>query len=82
MDIPDSTMFSREVAENARNGPVAAIDTRDEVLDAIRGTRLSDTESCCQRCVLDHAAPTLCVGQTCASNGIENFVAGVDGVSV
>jgi translation initiation factor 2-alpha kinase 4 len=36
---------SREVAENARNGPVAAIDTRDEVLDAIRDTRLSDAES-------------------------------------
>lgn len=36
---------SREVAENARNGPVAAIDTRDDVLEAIRGTRLSDAES-------------------------------------
>lgn len=38
-------LSSREVAENARNGPVAAIDTRDEVLDAIRDTRLSDAES-------------------------------------
>lgn len=36
---------SREVADNARNGPVAAIDTRDDVLEAIRGTRLSDAES-------------------------------------
>jgi translation initiation factor 2-alpha kinase 4 len=38
-------LSSREVAENARNGPVAAIDTRDDVLDAIRDTRLSDAES-------------------------------------
>jgi translation initiation factor 2-alpha kinase 4 len=38
-------LSSREVAENARNGPIAAIDTRDEVLDAIRDTRLSDAES-------------------------------------
>lgn len=36
---------SREVAENARNGPVAAIDTRDDVLDSIRDTRLSDPDS-------------------------------------
>ena len=36
---------SREVAENARNGPIAAIDTRDDVLEAIRDTRLSDPES-------------------------------------
>jgi translation initiation factor 2-alpha kinase 4 len=33
------------VVENARNGPIAAIDTRDEVLDAIRDTQLSDAES-------------------------------------
>ncbi|KAJ5562831.1 Serine/threonine-protein kinase GCN2 [Penicillium sp. DV-2018c] len=45
-NIVESALLSaREVAENARNGPVAAIDTRDEVLDAIRNTRLSDTES-------------------------------------
>ncbi|KAJ5317869.1 hypothetical protein N7508_002377 [Penicillium antarcticum] len=36
---------SRDIAENARNGPIAAIDTRDDVLDAIRNTRLSDAES-------------------------------------
>ncbi|KAJ5979107.1 hypothetical protein N7501_002449 [Penicillium viridicatum] len=45
-NIVESALLSaREVAENARNGPVAAIDTRDDVLDAIRDTRLSDAES-------------------------------------
>ncbi|KAJ6132135.1 Serine/threonine-protein kinase GCN2 [Penicillium samsonianum] len=43
--VESALLSSREVAENARNGPVAAIDTRDEVLDAIRDTRLSDAES-------------------------------------
>lgn len=38
-------LSAREVAENARNGPVAAIDARDDILDAIRDTRLSDAES-------------------------------------
>lgn len=49
---PDSTLLtsiallsSREVAEKARSGPVAAIDTRDDVLDSIRDTRLSDPDS-------------------------------------
>ena len=36
---------SREVAEKARNAPVAAIDTRDDVLQSIRDTRLSDPDS-------------------------------------
>lgn len=36
---------SREVAEKALNGPIAAIDARDDLLDAIRNTRLSDPES-------------------------------------
>jgi translation initiation factor 2-alpha kinase 4 len=43
--VESALLSSREVADNARNGPVAAIDTRDEVLAAIRDTRLSDTES-------------------------------------
>lgn len=33
----------------------------------------------CQRCVLDHAAPALCVRETRVANSVENFVAGVDG---
>ena len=33
------------MVEDALNGPVAAIDTRDELLEAIRDTRLSDPES-------------------------------------
>lgn len=42
---PLALLRSREVAENARNGPVAAIDTRDDVLDSIRDTRLSNPDS-------------------------------------
>jgi translation initiation factor 2-alpha kinase 4 len=38
-------LSSREVAENARNGPIAAIDTRDDVLNSIRDTRLADPDS-------------------------------------
>ncbi|KAJ5689097.1 Serine/threonine-protein kinase GCN2 [Penicillium macrosclerotiorum] len=45
-NVVESALFrSREVVENARNGPIAAIDTRDDVLDAIRDTRLSDPDS-------------------------------------
>lgn len=36
---------SREVIDSARNGPIAAIDTRDDVLESIRDTRLNDPES-------------------------------------
>ena len=36
---------SREVVEKALNSPIAAIDTRDDMLEAIRDTRLSDPES-------------------------------------
>ncbi|KAJ5908414.1 Serine/threonine-protein kinase GCN2 [Penicillium taxi] len=43
--VESALLRSHEVAEHARHGPVAAIDTRDEVLDAIRETRLSDPES-------------------------------------
>lgn len=33
------------MVDSARHGPVAAIDTRDDVLESIRDTRLSDPES-------------------------------------
>jgi translation initiation factor 2-alpha kinase 4 len=36
---------SRELIDGALNGPIAAIDTRDDVLDAIRDTRLCDPDS-------------------------------------
>lgn len=45
LTLDTALLRSREVAENARNGPVAAIDTRDDVLDSIRDTRLSDPDS-------------------------------------
>ncbi|OJD14239.1 PEK/GCN2 protein kinase [Emergomyces pasteurianus Ep9510] len=35
---------SRSVMDRALNGPIAAIDTRDEILDALRDTRLSDPD--------------------------------------
>ncbi|KAL4909411.1 hypothetical protein BDW74DRAFT_80834 [Aspergillus multicolor] len=47
---------SREVAEKAMNGPIAAIDTRDDLLEAIRGTRLSDPDS--WRAVIQNAPLT------------------------
>ncbi|KAJ6130615.1 Serine/threonine-protein kinase GCN2 [Penicillium capsulatum] len=43
--IESALLSSREVADRARTGPVAAIDTRDDVLDSIRDTRLSDPDS-------------------------------------
>ncbi|KAJ5921242.1 Serine/threonine-protein kinase GCN2 [Penicillium verhagenii] len=42
--VESALLSSREVVEKARNGPVAAIDTRDDILAAIRDTRLSDPE--------------------------------------
>ncbi|PGH10139.1 PEK/GCN2 protein kinase [Polytolypa hystricis UAMH7299] len=36
---------SRELLDKALDGPIAAIDTTDEILDAIRDTRLSDPDS-------------------------------------
>lgn len=33
------------MVEKALNGPIAAIDTRDDLLEAIRDTRLSDLDS-------------------------------------
>ncbi|CAL5871831.1 uncharacterized protein PFLUO_LOCUS6084 [Penicillium psychrofluorescens] len=43
--VESALVSSREVAENARNGPIAAIDTRDDVLNSIRDTRLADPDS-------------------------------------
>jgi translation initiation factor 2-alpha kinase 4 len=42
--------------ERALNGPVAAIDTQDDMLEAIRNTRLSDPDS--WRAVIQSAPPT------------------------
>lgn len=47
---------SREVVDKALNGPIAAIDTRDDVLEAIRDTRLSDPDS--WRAVIQNAPLT------------------------
>ncbi|KAL4919468.1 anticodon binding domain of tRNAs-domain-containing protein [Aspergillus aurantiobrunneus] len=43
--VEQALTSSREVVEKARNGPIAAIDTRDDLLQAIRDTRLSDPDS-------------------------------------
>ncbi|KAJ9207145.1 hypothetical protein DTO164E3_419 [Paecilomyces variotii] len=43
--VESALLRAREVADKALNGPIAAIDTRDDVLDAIRDTRLSDPDS-------------------------------------
>ncbi|KAF9890979.1 hypothetical protein FE257_005236 [Aspergillus nanangensis] len=43
--VESALLRSREVAENALNGPIAAIDTRDDLVEAIRDTRLSDPDS-------------------------------------
>ncbi|PYH98974.1 Serine/threonine-protein kinase [Aspergillus ellipticus CBS 707.79] len=56
-NIVETALFrSREVVEDALNGPIAAIDTRDELLEAIRDTRLSDPES--WRAVIQNAPLT------------------------
>ncbi|THC97276.1 hypothetical protein EYZ11_003224 [Aspergillus tanneri] len=56
-NIVESALFrSREVVEDALNGPIAAIDTRDDLLDAIRDTRLSDPDS--WRAVIQNAPLT------------------------
>lgn len=47
---------SREVVDKALNGPIAAIDTRDDLLEAIRDTRLSDPDS--WRTVIQNAPVT------------------------
>ncbi|RJE22601.1 protein kinase Gcn2 [Aspergillus sclerotialis] len=43
--VESALLRSRKVVENALNGPIAAIDTQDEVLEALRDTRLSDPDS-------------------------------------
>ncbi|KAI9924467.1 hypothetical protein MW887_007094 [Aspergillus wentii] len=56
-NIVESALFrSREVVEQALQGPIVAIDTRDEVLETIRDTRLSDPDS--WRTVIQHAPLT------------------------
>ncbi|KAH8430468.1 putative protein kinase (Gcn2) [Aspergillus melleus] len=56
-NIVENALFrSREVIEDALNGPIAAIDTRDDLLDAIRDTRLSDPDS--WRAVIQNAPLT------------------------
>lgn len=43
--VESALLRSREVVDKALNGPIAAIDTRDDLLEAIRDTRLSDPDS-------------------------------------
>ncbi|KAL2865631.1 putative protein kinase (Gcn2) [Aspergillus lucknowensis] len=43
--VESALLRSREVVEKALDGPIAAIDTRDDLLEAIRDTRLSDPDS-------------------------------------
>ncbi|KAL4883321.1 anticodon binding domain of tRNAs-domain-containing protein [Aspergillus karnatakaensis] len=43
--VEQALMRSREVVEKALNGPIAAIDVRDDLLEEIRDTRLSDPDS-------------------------------------
>ncbi|EAW12583.1 putative protein kinase (Gcn2) [Aspergillus clavatus NRRL 1] len=43
--VESALLRAREVVERAINGPIAAIDTRDDLLEAIRDTRLSDPDS-------------------------------------
>jgi translation initiation factor 2-alpha kinase 4 len=47
---------SRELVDKALNGPIAAVDTRDDLLDAIRDTRLCDPDS--WRAVIQNAPLT------------------------
>ncbi|KAL2219885.1 anticodon binding domain of tRNAs-domain-containing protein [Thermoascus aurantiacus ATCC 26904] len=54
--IESALVRSREVVDKALNGPIAAIDTRDDVLEAIRDTRLSDPDS--WRAVIQNAPLT------------------------
>ncbi|KAE8150384.1 anticodon binding domain of tRNAs-domain-containing protein [Aspergillus avenaceus] len=84
-NIVENALFrSREVVENALYGPIAAIDTRDDLLDAIRETRLSDPES--WRAVIQNAPLTErkyliqvhellldLANESRASDGTENF---------
>ncbi|KAL2010403.1 hypothetical protein VTN00DRAFT_6210 [Thermoascus crustaceus] len=54
--VESALIRSREVVDKALNGPIAAIDTRDDVLEAIRETRLSDPDS--WRAVIQNAPLT------------------------
>ncbi|KKK25383.1 hypothetical protein ARAM_005483, partial [Aspergillus rambellii] len=54
--VESALLRSREVVEKALDGPIAAIDTRDDLLEAIRDTRLSDPDS--WRAVIQNAPLT------------------------
>ncbi|KAI9374936.1 anticodon binding domain of tRNAs-domain-containing protein [Aspergillus egyptiacus] len=54
--VESALLRSREVVERALNGPIAAIDTRDDLLEAIRDTRLSEPDS--WRAVIQNAPLT------------------------
>ncbi|KAL3474529.1 anticodon binding domain of tRNAs-domain-containing protein [Aspergillus californicus] len=54
--VESALLRSREVVEKALKGPIAAIDTRDDLLEAIRDTRLSDPDS--WRAVIQNAPLT------------------------
>ncbi|KAH8702544.1 anticodon binding domain of tRNAs-domain-containing protein [Talaromyces proteolyticus] len=43
--IESALLRSRELVDKALNGPIVAVDIRDDLLDAIRDTRLSDPDS-------------------------------------
>lgn len=43
--IGAALLRSRKLVENALDGPIAAIDTQDDVLEALRDTRLADPDS-------------------------------------
>ncbi|KAI1928290.1 eukaryotic translation initiation factor 2-alpha kinase [Ophidiomyces ophidiicola] len=43
--IESAMLRARETADKSLNGPIAAIDIRDDVLQAIRNTRLADTDT-------------------------------------
>jgi len=55
-DLQVALLRSRELIDKALNSPIAAIDTRDDVLEAIRNTRLSDPDS--WRTVIQNAPVT------------------------
>ncbi|KAE8553034.1 hypothetical protein EYB25_004413 [Talaromyces marneffei] len=54
--IESALLRSRELVDKALNGPIAAVDTRDDLLDAIRDTRLCDPDS--WRAVIQNAPLT------------------------
>lgn len=53
------------------NGPIAAVETKDEILDAIRGTRLSDPDSWRKVVQVQHPGEREYIGQI--QNLLEKF---------